>query len=163
MNTNDIIGLEMNELIMRQNNILTLILADQRLIRQAVVDRNWETLDQTIHKVQILSDEFESLENKRQQLLGQIDCESGKDIYQIAYMFSESVRQSLLENFRLMRQKLAVSKIENDSITDYVRITKGFLQGVFESVVPQRRSKVYSNSGKIVDTVPESVILNRLF
>ena len=61
-----------------------------------------------------------------------------------------------------VKRKLIFSKIENDSLNTYIAITKNFLQGIFETVVPQRRNTLYSRTGNIVRPVPESMLINTL-
>lgn len=109
-----------------------------------------------------MSEQFTKLEAYRSQLVCNFTGNETLDVYQIAHMFSLDLRQAVLENFRLMRQKLAVSKIENDALSDYIRVTKDFLQGVFNNAVPQARNTVYSKKGRLVNAMPESVVLDRM-
>lgn len=158
----DAVAIKLNEILIKQNEMLTVILAEQRLIREAVTNRDWERLDAAIHRIQVLSDEFTSLESERLTTVFNFIGNETLDVYQIAHLFSYDLRQTVLENFRMMRQKLAVSKIENDTISEYIRITKDFLQSVFDNAVPQARNTVYSAKGNIVKTMPESIILDQL-
>lgn len=158
----DAVAIELNKILAKQNDLLTVILTEQRLIRETVTKRDWEQLNAAIYRIQLLSDEFSVLEESRVQVIKSFTGNDTLDVYQISHFFSSDLRQSLLENFRLMRQKLAVSKIENDSISEYIRVTKDFLQTVFDTAVPQARNTVYSNKGNIVKTLPESVILDQL-
>ena len=158
----DAVAIELNKILAKQNDLLTVILTEQRLIRETVTKRDWDQLNAAIYRIQLLSDEFSDLEESRVHVIKSFTGNDTLDVYQIAHFFSNDLRQSLLENFRLMRQKLAVSKIENDSISEYIRVTKDFLQTVFDTAVPQARNTVYSNKGNIVKTLPESVILDQL-
>lgn len=155
-------GLKINALLTKENELLTVILAEQRVLRETVKTREWNTLEATIYKIQLLSDQFNQLEATRSSVVQELVHDEDLDIYQIAHLFSSDLRQSLLENFRLMRQKLSVSKIENESISEYLRITKDFIQNVFDNAVPQSRNTVYSNKGTIVKPMPESVIVDQL-
>lgn len=69
-------------------------------------------------------------------------------------------KRPVIEAFHQVRQKLAVSKIENDVLNEYIRITQNFLQGVFESVLPQRRNMRYSPEGTVVKMQPQSVVVD---
>jgi hypothetical protein len=60
-----------------------------------------------------------------------------------------------------MRGKLNKSKIENEALAKYLTITKGFVQGVIDKVLPQN-NKVYTKQG-IVQSQIQGVVLNELF
>ena len=65
----------------------------------------------------------------------------------------------------LMKQiqsKLMKSKIVNSALNDYIKISRGFVQGVFDNVVPQRKTTVYSRTGALVKNQPQSMILNTI-
>jgi len=59
-----------------------------------------------------------------------------------------------------MRSKLTKSKVENQALSKYLSITRGFVQGVIDTVIPQ--NKVYTKKG-VVQSQPQSVVLNELF
>lgn len=158
----DAVALRLNDLLCKENELLNVILTEQRLIRETVKTREWSQLDAAIYRIQKMSDEFKNLESQRLNILYQFTGDESLDVYQISHMFSLDLRQSLLESFRLMRQKLAVSKIENDALSEYIRVTKDFLQGVFDSAVPQARNTLYSNKGKVVKSMPESLVLDQI-
>lgn len=158
----DAVAIQLNDILLKQNDLLTVILTEQRYIRETVTNRDWDRLDAAIHRIQLLTDEFSELEENRLNIIRSFTKNENLDIYQISHLFSKELRQSLLESFRMMRQKLAVSKIENDAISEYIRITKDFLQEVFDTAVPKARAAVYSNKGKITQTMPESIILDQL-
>ena len=109
-----------------------------------------------------MAEEFKTLETQRLEVLYQFTGDESLDIYQISHMFSLDMRQTLLESFRLMRQKLSVSKIENNALSEYIRVTKDFLQGIFDNAVPQARNTVYSNTGKVIKAMPESLVLDQI-
>ena len=162
MNKTDSVAIEINDILVRENDLLNAILSEQRLIRETVTNRDWERLDNSIQRIQGLSEQFTQFEAYRAKLVFNFTGNEKLDIYQIAHLFSLDLRQTVLENFRLMKQKLAVSKIENDALSDYIRVTKDFLQGVFNNAVPQARNTVYSKKGRIVNAMPESVVLDRM-
>ena len=158
----DAVALRLNDLLCKENELLNVILTEQRLIRESVKTREWAQLDASIYRIQKMSDEFKNLESQRLEVLYQFTGDESLDIYQISHMFSLDLRQTLLESFRLMRQKLSVSKIENNALAEYIRITKDFLQGIFDNAVPQARNTVYSNKGKVIKAMPDSLVLDQI-
>ena len=134
--------------VMQQENaLLDTILAQQTVLHNCVTKRDWAGLEGAMANLQSLSDTFSELETKRCAL-----CETCNPA-------SESDVAPVLQE---VRGKLLKSKVENTALNAYIRTTRRFLQGVFDSVVPQRRNKLYSRSGAIVNPEMSSIVLNQV-
>ena len=134
------------EIIQSENDLLDDILQQQTLLHNCVKEKNWEKLNLYIENLQNLSDRFVELEEKRTELS---DSSSRMD---------SEIKPVLSE----VKGKLEKSKIENRALNEYITTTRKFLQGVFDSVVPQRRNIVYSSKGEIKKPELNSVVLNQL-
>ena len=147
-----------------QNELLDSMIDQQKKIRAAVTAKDWSDLEELLYKVNELTDSFSELEVSRDSICKSVcaACVPGSvpDMYRTACCFPAEFRTPVMEMFHQVRRTLTVSKIENDALNDYIRITKNFLQGVFDSVIPKRRNTVYSRSGNVVRPVPESLVLN---
>jgi hypothetical protein len=130
-----------------ENTLLDSILSEQAVLRQSITNKNWTVLQNSLEKLQMLADQFVALEEKRTVLA------DGRNLA------SDAQIAPLLLN---VRSKLHKSKIENDATTQYVDVSRKFLQQVFDSVVPQRRNTLYSRNGSIVKPEINSVVLNQL-
>ena len=130
-----------------ENALLDKILEQQTLLHNCVREKDWETLNRNIENLQNLSDQFVELEEKRMVLSANIDMAS-----------DEAISPVLTE----VRGKLQKSKVENKVLNEYISTTRKFLQGVFDSVVPQRRNVLYSNKGQIVKPELSSVVLDQM-
>ena len=62
-----------------------------------------------------------------------------------------------------VRGKLVKSRTENKVLSEYINITKGFVQGIIDNALPQSRNKLYSRNGYIIQNQPESVVVNTLY
>lgn len=134
--------------VMQEENVLLdKILEQQSLLHACVKEKDWEKLNRNIENLQNLSDQFVELEEKRMALCADIDMASDSEISPV---LSE------------VRGKLQKSKVENKVLNEYISTTRKFLQGVFDSVVPQRRNTLYSNRGEIVKPELSSVVLNQM-
>jgi hypothetical protein len=152
-----------------QSTLLDSIISAQKRIHGAVIGKNWENLQADLAAFDSLSQKFALLENERasfcassrasQNAQEQLDSESFIDIIAL---FPREERESLLSAFTNLRKKLFASKIENRGLGEYLKITRDFLQGVFDTAVPNRRNKVYSNTGALINIAPESLVLNTL-
>ena len=130
-----------------ENALLDKILEQQTLLHNCVKEKDWDSLNKKIANLQNLSDQFVELEEKRTSLSENIDMAS-----------DETISPVLTE----VRGKLQKSKVENKVLNEYITTTRKFLQGVFDSVIPQRRNILYSNKGQIVKPEPRSVVLNQM-
>ncbi len=142
---------EKNEFLTILNNeekVLDAISQQHVLLKKAVNEKNWEDLNKVISAMNNLSTEFQTLDAERDVIQNEMKAEE---------------LQPYFEKISVLRSKLLKCKIENEAFSKYVNITKDFIQGVIENAIPQRRSKVYSKTGQIVQSQPKSVILSRLF
>ncbi|MBQ0003871.1 MAG: hypothetical protein KBT21_10090 [Treponema sp.] len=129
----------------KENEVMDEILTCQVNIREAVKQRDWMELEKNISRIQDKTVEFICLDDER-------------DSIKKADFTPEEH-----EEMKKIQSKLIKSKIENSSLSDYVNISKGFVQNVLDNVVPQRRNVLYSKRGAIVKHEPQSVVLNRVF
>ena len=67
------------------------------------------------------------------------------------------------ETLTKVRTKLARSKIENNALNAYVSAASGFLKGVFDTIIPQRKNTVYNRYGKMAKPSMQSLVIDRVF
>lgn len=141
----------LNGILEQERNLLDLILAEQKKVRKDVTERNMEKLTVSIQTLNILSNQYVELEERREEAYEAAkEAMDGKDV--------------LLGNplYHSVHQKLAASRIENDSLNKYISVTRSFIQGIFDNALPGRRNKVYSATGRVVQTAPEALLLDTL-
>ena len=151
LNMNETMEIETKQkliaVMQQENDLLDVILEQQTLLHECVTEKNWMHLQDCMSNLQVLSDRFVELETERTALSENIVMAADRDI---APVLTE------------VRGKLQKSKIENHALNEYIKTTRKFLQGVFDSVVPQRRNTLYSRNGKIVRPELSSVVLNQV-
>ena len=86
----------------------------------SVTEKNWMHLESCMAQLQVLSDRFVELESSRIALSENIVLAGDRDIAPVLTQ---------------VRGKLQKSKIENHALNEYIKTTRKFLQGVFDSVV----------------------------
>lgn len=145
---------ELKNHLTKEENLLDSIIASQKQVRLFVTKRDWLSLENEMKILEEKANNFMTLEDERNQFVENAKMILGK----------ENVEKILKSENQLkeVKRKLIFSKIENDSLNTYIGITKNFLQGIFETVVPQRRNTLYSRTGNIVRPVPESLLINTL-
>ena len=138
---------ELIAVMQQENELLDVILEQQTVLHECVTGKDWMRLESCMANLQVLSDKFVELESERTALSENVSMASDRDI---APVLTE------------VRGKLQKSKIENHALNEYIKTTRRFLQGVFDSVVPQRRNTLYSRTGAIVRPELSSVVLNQM-
>lgn len=139
---------EFAAILKSMEEILDSICEKQKLLREAVNQKDWNKLMTLISEVNFLSDSFKSFDSKREKI--QSSMKRG-DLSPYTYSLS------------LLRTKLLRCKAENKAFASYVNISRTFVQQVVEKALPNSRNKNYSRSGVIVQPQPQSVVVNQLF
>ena len=134
-------------LMEEESALLDTILEQQSVLHVCVTSRKWDGLEEAMTQLQTLSDTFTELEEERMALSARINMATESDIAPV---------------MQQVRSKLIKSKVENTALNEYIKMTRRFLQGVFDSVVPQRRNTLYSRTGEIVKPVLSSIVVNQV-
>ena len=139
---------DFEDILEREEGILDELVKAQDQLRKSVTEKNWESLTRIINTINTVSGNFLEADAQREELQDMMKMDEVKPYF---------------ERLGNMRAKLLKCKIENQALSKYVNITKNFIQGVVEDALPQSRNKVYSKTGKIVQPMPQSVVLNMDF
>lgn len=135
----------MEEFLDSENELLDKILENQAGLRKVVNSRDWEKLVKITAELDDMADRFSKIETARSALPNQkLELKSREKLTQI-------------------RSKLVKSQAENKALGEYVSVMHGFVRGVIEEAIPQRRNKLYGRNGAFVDAKPSSILVNALF
>lgn len=135
------------EVLNEQNSILDVVLTKQQELRNSVNEKNWTNLMTVISEINLSMDKFNKLDEEREEIT------TAEDI-------SNSEYKRILST---VRGKLVKSRTENKVLSEYINITKGFVQSIIDNALPQSRNKLYSRNGNIIQSQPQSVVVNTLF
>lgn len=135
------------EVLNEQNSILDVVLTKQQELRNSVNEKNWTNLMTVISEINLFMDKFNKLDEEREEIT------TTEDI-------SNSEYKRILS---MVRGKLVKSRTENKVLSEYINITKGFVQSIIDNALPQSRNKLYSRNGNIIQSQPQSVVVNTLF
>lgn len=132
----------------KENDLLDKILEQQAVLHECVAKKDWSHLEDAMAHLHALSDSFVELEEQRTSLADDASLAADAELAPVLAQ---------------VRGKLQKSKIENRALNEYIKTTRKFLQGVFDSVVPQRRNTLYTRTGKIVRSEPSGITLDCVF
>ena len=145
---------ELKNHLTKEETVLDSIIASQKKVRLFVTKRDWMSLENEMKSLEDKANDFMILEDERNKLTEKATLEMGEETVN-----KISKEEPLLKE---VKRKLIFSKIENDSLNTYIAITKNFLQGIFDTVVPTGRNTLYSRKGNLVRTSPDSMLVNTL-
>lgn len=120
----------------------------QKLVKNSVMERDWEKLMLNITELNRLSDDFVKIDETRDELQKKL---------------SEKELSNYYEKLGKLRAQLLKCKVENRVLSEYVNVAKDFIQEVVQKAIPQARNKNYSRTGKFIQPQPQSVVVNQLF
>ena len=135
------------EVLNEQNSILDVVLTKQQELRNSVNEKNWTNLMTVISEINLSMDKFNKLDEEREEIT------TAENVANIEY-------KRILST---VRGKLVKSRTENKVLSEYINITKGFVQSIIDNALPQSRNKLYSRNGNIIQSQPQSVVVNTLF
>ena len=153
-------SVKIKTVLVAQDNLLSEIYDTQKKLRESVNERNWDELQYHLTSFNALSNKFSELENERLKCFEYFGFKDGASLNTTDKNISKETLNDIQQLYNSVKQRLLASKIENKALNDYIKITTEFLQGVFDNVVPQRKTTVYSRTGSLVKNQPQSMILN---
>ena len=153
---------KLKNVLIAEDEVLTEIHDIQKNIRKSVNDRNWNDLQNYLISFDNLSTKFNSLEEERLECFSYFGLKDGAGLSSSNNKFTHEATGGIQDLYLSVKQKLLASKIENNALNNYIKITTEFLQGVFDNVIPQRKTSVYSRNGYLVKNQPQSMILNTI-
>ena len=153
-------SVKIKSVLVSQDKLLSEIYDTQKKLRESVNERNWDELQYHLTSFNALSNKFSELENERLKCFEYFGLKDGASLNTTGKNISKETLNDIQQLYNSVKQRLLASKIENKALNDYIKITTEFLQGVFDNVVPQRKTTVYSRTGSLVKNQPQSMILN---
>lgn len=135
------------EILSQEDEVLSSVISLQSELRFAVKNKDWAELMKVISDINLSMDKFNNLDAQREAA--------------VVYAKTDEIETKTL--LAEVRGKLVRVRAENKALSEYINITRNFVRGIIDSALPQSRAKVYGRSGKILQTQPDSVVVNTLF
>lgn len=134
---------EYKQILKQENYFISSIIECQKRFRLAINEKNWSALMDESNSINLFMNNFNELDKKREK------------ISQSNIKF-DAETCSLLAS---VRSKLLKVRIENKIMSDYVGITKKFVQGILDTALPQSRNQRYCKTG-VIKEQPQSVVVS---
>ncbi len=136
---------EYASVLAEEENLLDRLTEKQQMLRKAITEKDWESLVGHINEVNLISDDFQKFDIRRDEIQNELKTEELKPHF---------------ERLGRLRTKLLKCKVENQVISNYVNVTREFIAEVVEKALPQTRNKNYTKYGTITQPEPASVLVD---
>ena len=136
---------EYSTVLAEEENLLDRLTEKQQMLRKAITEKDWESLVGHINEVNLISDDFQKFDIRRDEIQNELKTEELKPHF---------------ERLGRLRTKLLKCKVENQVISNYVNVTREFIAEVVEKALPQTRNKNYTKYGTITQPEPASVLVD---
>lgn len=136
---------EYSTILAEEENLLDRLAEKQKVLRKAITDKDWESLVGHINEVNVISENFQKFDLRRDEIQNQLKTEEIKPYF---------------ERLSRLRTKLLKCKVENQVISNYVNVTREFIAEVVEKALPQTRNKNYTKFGTVTQPKPASVLVD---
>ena len=81
MEKNEVFNKEFSEILEKEEKLLDSLAQKQLVLRKAVVEKDWESLQTLISEVNQISDSFQQIDQKRENLMEQKNTEEIKPYF----------------------------------------------------------------------------------
>lgn len=136
---------EFATILAEEENLLDRLAEKQAVLRRVIIEKDWESLLDSISDINQISDSFQHFDLRRDELQEQLKTEELKPYF---------------ERIARLRSKLLKCKLENQVISNYVNVTKDFIAEVIDKALPQNRNKNYTKNGTITQPQTASVLVD---
>ena len=149
-------------LLLKEIEVLERIPPLQRLIRDAVIKREWTDYEVLMQSLGEIGVQFEILDTEREALFTTLaDGEEPESFYAWAARLPDREREEISGLYRKLKMITLQIKIANDTLMEYLREARSTVTGLLEKAYPDRRGKMYSRRGIEREADMRSVMVNR--
>ncbi len=153
---------EIKTCLKKQTEIVDQIYDLQKAIYNSVMEREWMESEKALQKVKDLSTQFMDLDKNLYEMM---KAQNPKhiDFFEYTKSFPEEEKNELNDLYKSLQKKLLESKIENDSLSNYVTHAQSLVQGMVDIITEDRNGKCYTPNGQRVSVDLSNIVLDKSF
>jgi hypothetical protein len=137
--------------------------ARQKSMQAAISRRKWTELDKEVAELKGLAEKIEALEDGRASaykgLREALHARDREDFLQVVSRLPAADREELLAQYRHLKAAVIRVKASAGLLSYYVRSLSETLRAVLEEMLPHRKGRIYSRSGRAKQAGDESLVL----
>jgi hypothetical protein len=151
------------DILLKESELVQRIAVLQKLIYDAVVNREWTDFQGHFDVLGGLGEEFAALENKREGLFAKDQGEGGHSFYALASKLPREQRKEITDIYRNLKLDTLKVRMSGETLMAYIAEARATMAGFFEIAFPGRGGKIYSPHGMTVSHDMRSMVLNQSF
>jgi len=142
--------------------LLGKISAAQKMVRQAVMNREWADFDEKLNEVNRIGAEFAFLEDERTLLFSALEGE-GKPFYALISSLPMNESRELARLYRELKMETLKVQALSETFMTYLNEARTLAAAYLEAVCPARGGKLYTRKGSKVSQDLRSIVINNRF
>jgi hypothetical protein len=151
------------DILLKESEIVQRIAALQKLIYDAVVNREWTDFEGHFDTLGGLGEEFAALENMREGLFVREQGEERSSFYTLAAHLPREQRKEITDIYRNLKLETLKVRMSGETLMTYIAGARATMAGFFEVAFPDRGGKIYSPHGMTVSHDMRSIVVNQSF
>jgi hypothetical protein len=151
--------------LVRETDILKKIASLQDEIWKGVLSRDWSNFEDQMGAVNVLSAEFDGLEEEREGIFAEFPGRGDEKsrFYTLVAGFPPDLRNTITDAYRKLKLETIKVKMNNDALLDFLNEARAAVAQYLEMAIPDKRGRLYSSRGTQVQPAPRNMVLNHRF
>jgi uncharacterized protein (DUF1684 family) len=150
-----------------QTAVLNNFVEAQRMVSQAVRNRDWPGLELAIKRAgawaTMVAGAERARENSWQTLLAGLALPTDSSVFRVSLALPVEQRSMLTDTHRNLKLATMRARIENEALADFVGNSASTLSAAIEALYPERKVKIYGRSGKAQKDQAGAMVLNAAY
>ncbi len=138
--------------------------ARQKTMQAVISRRRWTELDKEVAELKALAEKIEALEEDRASAYGSLrralQVRDREDFLQVVSRLPAVEREELVAQYRRLKAAVIRVKASAGLLSYYVRSLSETMRVVLEEMLPHRKGRIYSRSGRTKQAGEESLVLH---
>jgi hypothetical protein len=151
------------DILLKESDLVQRIAALQKLIYDAVVNREWTDFEGHFDALSGLGEEFAALEDMRDGLFAKDQGGERPSFYSLAAQLPREQRKEITDIYRKFKIEFLKVRMSGETLMGYIAGARATMAGFFEVAFPGRGGKIYSPHGVPVSHDMRSMVLNQSF
>lgn len=162
------ISVQMESILRRQITLMDAIYVLQRKVYNFVLKKDWDNTKQGMTDLDTLSERFRLADQNLCALITESsvnpeDADANKTLDDVLSKLSIDERSKVTVLFKTLKEKVALSKIENNVFNTYLEHSRALLGGLFETVFDEPTGQTYTSTGAKADGEAAHALVNLVF
>ncbi|MEL3908735.1 MAG: hypothetical protein P1P64_06960 [Treponemataceae bacterium] len=164
---------QMENVLRLQIKLIDEIYAIQRNVYNQVLKRDWDKSKKSMEDLDVLSEKFATADSKLVALMNEKNSVSKQGLENKISLnetldktiagFSVPEKAKIENLYKTLKEKVCLSKIENDAFNAYIDHARSLVSGIFEVLAQNRSGDTYTCTGAKSDGDISNVLVNRVY